>query len=171
MKPSRTGPEKFLPVSSGSCLYHCSSPTRPHVIEGTQGPIGWVYTCPGGTVSTVEFFGGVRRPSPTVARRYLQTRTERSERVRLRDLRAATRHGPELGRAAERWVAGPGTGAPLHVLYWRRYPRKIGRRYSYLYACFHHGPGEVRFYPALSSRTLPLCPFCPDESVPRPKIR
>ena len=77
--------------------------------------MGWVYTCPGGTVSTVMFLGGGRRPSPGVVRRYLQARTERAERVHFRDLRAATRHGPELGPAAERWATGPGAGAQVWV--------------------------------------------------------
>jgi len=160
MSPSPAGPEKFVLAPFGSCLYHCSGRTRPHVIANARGPIGWVYTCPGGTVSTVAFLGGTRRPSPARVRRYLQSRTERSEHVRPRDLRAATRHGPELGPAAERWVAGPGGRQPIHLLYWRRYPRKMGRSYSYLYACFRHGAGEVRFYPAPGSRKVRQCTFC-----------
>ncbi|MCI4352125.1 MAG: hypothetical protein L3K14_01875 [Thermoplasmata archaeon] len=111
-------------------------------------------------MSTVIFLGGHRRPSPAVVRRYLQSRTEGSERVQLRDLRAATRHGPELGPEAEPMVGGPGAGGPIRLLYWRRYPRKIGRGHSFLYACFRHGAGEVRFYPALKSPRAPDCPFC-----------
>jgi hypothetical protein len=163
MNPSGAGAEKFVLASSGRCLYHCAGPTRPHAITNSRGAIGWVYTCPGDTVSTVAFLGGARRPSPARIRRYLQARTERTERVRARDLRSATRHGPELGAAAERWVAGPGGKVPIRLLYWRRYPRKVGRRYSFLYACFKHGPGEVRFFPATSSRRKSLCPFCSAE--------
>jgi hypothetical protein len=160
MSPSPSGPERFFLAPSGNCLYHCSGRARPHAIATSRGPIGWVYTCPGGTVSTVAFVGGARRPSAARVRRYLQSRTEPSERVQSRDLRAATRHGPELGPAAERWAKGPGAGAPIRLLYWRRYPRKIGRRYSFLYACFRHGAGEVRFFPAVSTRRAPPCPFC-----------
>ncbi|MCI4347132.1 MAG: hypothetical protein L3J97_00745 [Thermoplasmata archaeon] len=160
MTPARGSPKGFIPAPSGSCLYHCRSKTRPRALTNARGTVAWVYTCPGGTVSTVTFWGGARRPSPTVVQRYLQSRTERSERVHLRDLRAATRHGPELGPAAERWMAAPGAEAPIRLLYWRRYPRKVGRKYSYLYACFRHGAGDVRFYPAPSSRPARECPFC-----------
>jgi len=165
MSPSIPGAGKFVLASSGTCLYHCSSRTRPHSIATASGPIGWVYTCPGGAVSTVAFLGGPRRPSPARTQRYLQSRMD-AERVKPRDLRAATRQGPELGKAAERWVAGPGAGAPIHLLYWRRYPRKVGRRYSFLYACFQHGAGEVRFYAAPKSARPPECPFCRAAEVP-----
>ncbi|MGA7846282.1 MAG: hypothetical protein WCB18_04235, partial [Thermoplasmata archaeon] len=105
MSPSTPGPERYVLAASGTCLYHCSGRTRPHSIETASGPIGWVYTCPGGTVSTVAFLGRPHRPSPARTQRYLQSRTDRPERVQPRDLRAATRQGPELGKAAERWVA------------------------------------------------------------------
>jgi hypothetical protein len=160
MNPSVVGPEKFVLAQSGTCLYHCKGETRPHPIAGSHGPIAWVYTCPGGTVSTVAFVGGSRRPSPSRVQRYLQSRLARPERIRPRDLRAATRHGPEMGRAAQRWIGGPGAGQPIRLLYWRRYPKKMGRRYSYLYACFRHGPGEVRFYPGQGSLHAGQCPFC-----------
>jgi hypothetical protein len=159
MSVSGGGPERYVLAASGSCLYHCTSRTRPHALGHARGTIGWVYACPGGAVSTVAFVGGDRRPSPARVRRYLQSRTESSERVRPRDLRAATRRGPELGRAAERWIAESRTGAPIRLLYWRRYPKKVGRQYSFLYACFQHGPGEVRFYPGLRARGSRACPF------------
>jgi hypothetical protein len=160
MSSPLTGSDAFVVAPWGKCLYHCTGRTRPRAIRNSRGPIGWVYTCPGGTVSTVAFLGGDRRPSPARTRRYLQLRTMRPERVRSTDLRAATRHGPELGRSAEQWIKNRDAGAPIHVLYWRRYPRKTGRRYSYLYACFQHGPGEVRFYPSAGARGTPACPFC-----------
>jgi hypothetical protein len=159
MTPGRDAPERFVLTRSGVCLYHCAGRTRPRPISNGRGTLGWVYVCPGGTVSTVAFLGIGRRPSPARIRRYLQSRTKPPERVQLDDLRSATRHGPELGRAAERWAARPGAPGPLHLLYWRRYPRKRGRRYSYLYACFRHGAGEVRFYVAPSSPEAPPCPF------------
>jgi hypothetical protein len=160
MSQSAAGPESFVVAPSGKCLYHCSGRTRPRAIGNARKSFGWVYACPRGTVSTVAFLGGARRPSPVRVRQYLQSRTVRSERVRPEDLRAASRRGPELGRAGERWVRGPGAGAPIRLLYWRRYPRKHGRQYSFLYACFEHGAGEVRFYSAPGSRRTPLCPFC-----------
>lgn len=160
MRTSTTGPAAFVLASSGSCLYHCDRPTRPHEFRTPGGTLGWVYTCPGGTVSTVVFLGSNGAPAPARIRRYLQARLRGPERVKPRDLRAATRHGAELGSVAERWVGGPGAGTPIHLLYWRRYPRKAGRRYEYLYACWEHGTGEVRFYPAPGSRIRPACPFC-----------
>jgi hypothetical protein len=160
MSPSPTGPERFALSSTGRCLYHCPRPTRPHALTHGRKTIGWVYSCPGGTVSTVAFFSGGRRPSPTHIQRYLQSRTERGERVQPRDLRAATRRGPELGKTAERWIARSANGAPIRLLYWRRYPRKVGRGYSFLYACYEHGAGEVRFYTASKSSRRPECPFC-----------
>jgi hypothetical protein len=159
MNRSAARPAEYVLADSGACLYHCTGHTHPHPIDSARGPIGWVYTCPGGTVSTVAFLGESRRPSPARTRRYLQARMEPTERVRPEDLRAATRHGPELGRVAERWAART-QAPPIHLLYWRRYPRKTGRRYSYLYACFRHGAGEVRFYPASTSRQASRCPFC-----------
>lgn len=161
MTPSSSGIEALVLAASGSCLYHCKGPTRPHAIATAGGARGWVYTCPAGTVSTVAFLGGARRPSPVRIRTYLQARTAPRERVQARDLRSATRHGPELGRGAERPTSADGVAAPIYLLYWRRYPKKVGRQYSYLYACFRHGPREVRFYPAPSARRAPPCPFCP----------
>jgi hypothetical protein len=153
-------PEKFVLVPAGACLYHCSSRTRPHAIAARNRTHAWVYVCPRGTVSTVAFFGGARRPSPVVTRRYLQSRLGGRERIRPRDIRAATRHGPELGLEAERWTQRDGRRDSMYLLYWRRYPRKMRRGYSYLYACFKHGAGEVRFYPGLGSRNVPACPYC-----------
>jgi hypothetical protein len=163
MSSSRAGAERFVLADSGNCLYHCSGRTRPHAIANSRRTLGWVYTCPGGAVSTVTFLGGARRPSPARILQYIQSRTERTERVRARDLRVATRHGPELGAAAERWAAGPGNHAPIHLLYWRRYPQKVGRGHSFMFACFEHGAGEVRFYPATGARPASRCPFCRDK--------
>lgn len=176
MNRSSVGAQRFVLSAAGTCLYHCTKRTRPRPIGSARVSIGWVYACPGGAVSTVTFVGGARRPSPTRIRRYLRDRTERSEHVRLWDLRSATRHGPELGRVAERWVGGLGKQAPIYLLYWRRYPRKVGRRYSFLYACFHHGAGEVRFFAAPKSSRQPACPFCrrtnpAPRRVRRPKRR
>ncbi len=156
MRTSRPAASLYVPAASGRCLYHCTARTRPHLLSTPRRRIGWVYACPAGTVSTAVLLGNARRPSPAAARRFLQSRLFRPERVSLRDLRAATRHGPELGLPTERALED--RPSAIRLLYWRRYPRKAGRRYSYLYACFRHGAGDVRFYAATSDRIH--CPWC-----------
>lgn len=169
MSQRARGTWTYAPAPSGRCLYHCTEPTRPKPVSAGLGQPGWVYVCPAGTVSTAVFMGSAEPPSPAAIRKYLQARLARPERVKPRDLRAATRHGPELGPAAERALQlGPGVHA-LPLLYWRRYPRKVGRRYSYLYACFRHGRREVRFYPAGSAGSR--CPWCKTGKPPGPSRR
>ena len=158
MTATRATAPWYAPAPSGRCLYHCKSATRPRPLSSGGRRIGWVYACPAQTVSTVMFIGPFRRPSPTATRRYLQARLFAPERARLRDLRAATRHGAELGPIAERALGTPSAANSIRLLYWRRYPRKVGRRYSFLYACFRHGVGEVRFFAATSAN--PPCPWC-----------
>lgn len=164
MSRRTSGAWSYAPAPSGRCLYHCKARTHPKPVSAGLDQPGWVYVCPAGTVSTAVFLGSDARPSPTAIQRYLQSRLARPERVKPRDLRAATRHGPELGPAAEEALQRGASAHVLPLLYWRRYPKKVGRRYSYLYACFRHGQGDVRFYPAGSAGGL--CPWCPAPAQP-----
>lgn len=160
-RPQRLPPivERALRPKDGHCYRHCSRPLRAHRILLARPGVGWVFACPSGVVSVTRYAEwGDRAPTERVARE-LRRRCVPPGVVRRRDLRSATRHGPELGRAAERRLASR-PDLRVRAVYWRVYPfarRSVEHR---LFACFRHGAGEVVFYPAPSDSTGRDCPRC-----------
>jgi hypothetical protein len=142
------------------CYRHCPEHARPRAINfaGSRSA-GWVYACPSGVVSLVAAIEGPPFPPLRKWRDAFAARARPRTLVRLRDLRPATRHGPELGRACERKMAG--SDASARAVYWRVYPfRRSGREHR-VFACFRHGPGEARFFASpLGGADPPLCPDC-----------
>ncbi len=143
------------------CSRHCDRPIRARTVA-VRAP-GWlsVYACPGGAVSVTTYtvWASVD-PTPTMTR-LARSLTSPPSLVRRWDLRLASRHGPELGLPAERYLAKVRPPRPLRTIYWRLYPfkNKDGslRR---LFACFRHGRGTVRFFLAAGDAQSPLCPRC-----------
>jgi hypothetical protein len=153
---------RALRPTSARCYRHCGRPVRGRTIRA-PGP-GWlcVYACPGGAVSVTTYTERtLRDPTPTL-QRFARSRTSPPSLVRRWDLRLATRHGPELGRNAERLLARAHPSRPVRTVYWRRYPyRSADARAWRLFACFRHGAGTVRFFVAPAEAESPRCPKCP----------
>ena len=153
---------RALRPSEARCYRHCRRPLRPRALRSALPGIWQVYACPGGAVSVVTYFElSNRDPTPQV-RAYLRRFTVPASLVRGWDLRSARRHGPELGRPAERFLARSRPGAEIRGTYWRVYPfkdpRGIERR---LFACTRHATPEIVFFSAPATSERPRCPRCP----------
>jgi hypothetical protein len=152
---------RALRPASPHCYRHCDRPVRGR--SATIRTPGWlcVYACPGGSVSVVTYTEWTNRDPTSTMARFARSHTSPPSLVRAWDLRAARRHGPELGPAAERFLARAHPPRDLRTVYWRLYPfrRKDGsvRR---LFACFRHGRGSVRFFVAPGDAQSPPCPRC-----------
>lgn len=143
------------------CYRHCRGAVRAHTLSSPFPGYWQVYACPGGVVSLTSYVELTRRNlSPNVLR-FLRARTHPASLVRNHDLRTASRHGPELGRAAERLMARRRPSRPLRVVYWRVYPFR-GRDGSEqrLFVCFRHGRSQPVFYPYPAASLRGDCPVC-----------
>ncbi|MGA8276094.1 MAG: hypothetical protein WB852_07375 [Thermoplasmata archaeon] len=152
---------RALRPTSPHCYRHCDRPLRGRTAS-IRAP-GWlcVYACPGGAVSVVTYTEwAAADPTPTLMR-FARGHTSPPSLVRRWDLRLARRHGPELGLAAERFLARAQPPHPVWTVYWRLYPfkRKDGSVHR-LFACFRHGRGSVRFFVAPGDARSPPCPLC-----------
>jgi hypothetical protein len=160
--PRRVPPRiaRQLRPANPTCHAHCKGRVVSHLVRsGLVGEMR-VLACPGGAVSLTSYEEWSNRdPTPAVARE-LRRRAKPASLVRAHDLRTASRHGPELGRAAERALARARPVTPVRVVYWRVYPfrrRGVGHR---LFACFRHGAGTVVFYAAPTATGTDDCPVC-----------
>jgi hypothetical protein len=146
-----------LRPTSPHCYRHCDRPLRGRSVS-TPGR-GWlcVYACPGGAVSVVTYtvWGGTD-PTPAL-RKFAKAHTVPPSLVRRWDLRLATRHGPELGPAAEKFLSRPGVPHELRTVYWRLYPfKKKDGSVHRLFAQF--GRGTVTFFVGPADRESPRAP-------------
>jgi len=102
-----------------------------------------------------------RRDPTAPVRAELQRRTVPPSLVRRWDLRLATRHGPELGRAAERFLASTQPKRGVRVVYWRVYPfRGRDGKERRLYVCFRRAHPSPVFYAADPTSKSNRCPAC-----------
>jgi hypothetical protein len=149
------------------CYRHCEKPLRGRPVTIAAPGSLVVYACPGGAVSVVTYTEwGNADPTPKF-RRFLDAHTAPPTLVRRWDLRLASRHGPELGAKAERYLARARPARPLRTVYWRLYPfkKKDGTVFR-PFACFRHGEGGVRFFVAPGDQVSPKCPRCPAPKMP-----
>lgn len=152
---------KALAPDAPKCYRHCDRAIHPRRFRSALPGLWQVYACPGGAVSVVSYFEISKRdPTPDVGRT-LRGLSAPETLVRPHDLRSARRHGPELGRAAERWLALAPPGTEVRGTYWRLYPfedrRGIARR---LFACFRHLRRGVVFFTDVATAERPRCPKC-----------
>ncbi|MCL4309015.1 MAG: hypothetical protein M1126_06650 [Candidatus Thermoplasmatota archaeon] len=120
-----------------------------------------IRACPSGVVSVTTYAEwGSRDPTPRV-RRTLRGWSVPASLVRARDLRVATRHGPELGRAAERFLARSRPRRDVRVVYWRVYPFRArdgsDRR---LFVCYRRKHATPVFFVQDPKDTSWRCPIC-----------
>jgi hypothetical protein len=153
----------------GSCYRHCDRPIRTHRVRSGL-PGDWlVRACPSGVVSVTQYAEWAKRDPTRVVGQTLRRWTVPASLVRARDLRLATRHGPELGRPAEQFLAGrTRSGRRLRVVYWRVYPFRArdgtDRR---LFVCVRRTHPFPVFFAADPAIRAPPCPAC----TTRPKAR
>ena len=152
---------RALDAPGGMCYGHCRRAVRERTVPSRLPGIWRVRSCPGGAVSVSYYAEWTRRdPRPAVAR-LLRAWTAPRTIVAVRDLRGATRHGPELVPGAARYLAQHPPIRPIRVVYWRRYPVR-GRDGTELrlYVCFRRAHGGPRFFVAPTAGPPPKCPRC-----------
>ncbi len=150
-----------LDSPGGKCYRHCDRPIRSRRIASHLPGTWTVRACPSGIVSVTSYAEWSRRDPTPAVRSTLQRWTVPRSLVRLWDLRLATRHGPELGRAAERFLAAARPRRGVRVVYWRVYPFRArdgtDRR---LFVCFRRRHASPVFYAASPSAKSSGCPVC-----------
>ncbi|MGP8078412.1 MAG: hypothetical protein ACLQC7_01955 [Thermoplasmata archaeon] len=150
-----------LDSPGGNCYRHCDRPIRRRRLP-SQLPGTWIVrACPSGVVSVTAYAEWTRRDPTRAVRSALRRWTFPPTLVRFRDLRLATRHGPELGRAAERLLATVRPSRGVRVVYWRVYPfRGRDGTERRLFACFRRTHPSPAFFTAPSTARSWGCPAC-----------
>jgi len=145
----------------GRCYRHCDRPVRLRRVRSTLPGIWHIRACPSGIVSVTSYAEWGRSDPTESVRRTLRRWTVPPSLVRSWDLRTATRHGPELGRSAERFMLHSGSASGVRVVYWRVYPfRARDGTERRLFVCFrrsHSGPVFFAGSPASETRECPVC--------------
>jgi hypothetical protein len=162
MTPSGTLPpvlRSALAWPGGRCFRHCDRPVRFHRLASRL-PGSWVVgACPSGVVSVARYAEWTGRDPSDRVLRQLRRWTRPRTLVRVRDLRLATRHGPELGREAERYLGRASPRRPVRIVYWRLYPfRTRGGAERRLFVCLRRAHDGPIFYAADPAAPAPGCP-------------
>ncbi len=153
---------------SGRCYRHCDRPVRPRRFASALPGTWTVRACPSGVVSVTSYAERTSRNPTADVRRYLERGTVPPRLVRAWDLRLATRRGPELGRAAERFLARARPRRGVRVVYWRVYPfRARDGSERRLFVCFRTRHAGPVFFAADPAKGPAVCPRC----GPRPRAR
>ncbi|MGA8605108.1 MAG: hypothetical protein WB788_08650 [Thermoplasmata archaeon] len=145
----------------GSCYRHCDRPIRTRSVSSRLPGTWQVRVCPSGVVS-VTTYTEVTRSDPTAkVRDVLRRWTVPPTLIRSWDLRIATRHGPELGRAAERVLGKTRPTRSVRVVYWRVYPfRGRDGAERRLFVCFRRTHPAPVFFAASPESPTWGCPTC-----------
>jgi hypothetical protein len=153
--------ERAVGASGGSCYRHCDRPLRVRGIRSRL-PGAWhIRSCPSGVVSVTDYAEWTRRDPTDDVRTLLRQWTVPPSLVRSHDLRVATRHGPELGKAAERLLAATVPARGVRVVYWRVYPfRARNGSERRLFVCFRRGHRSPVFFAADPASLTWDCPGC-----------
>lgn len=176
MRRSRALPPRIrsaLRPASARCYRHCKKPVSAWTLATSLPGLWQVYACPGGAVSVTSYaHWSPVDPTPAV-RAYLRRHTWPGSLVTLRDLRVATRHGPELGRSVERFLARGRPRRAVRVVYWRVYPfRARNGSEQRLFVCQRHGRSRPVFFPSLATSDRWDCPVCTGRvSAPPRRVR
>lgn len=153
-----------LASPGGTCYHHCDRPIRTYRIPSALPGLWFVRACPSGVVSLTLYAEWGRRDPTSTALRTLRRWTVPPSLARPRDLRLATRHGPELGRPAERFLAAR-RGLTFRVVYWRVYPFQArDRSERRLFVCRQRGHRAPVFFAADPKAETTACPVCAGRS-------
>jgi len=150
-----------LASPGGKCYRHCDGPIRIRRFSSALPGTWQVRACPSGVVSVTIYTEWTRRDPTAAVKKTLRRWTVPPSLVRSWDLRIATRHGPELGRAAARTLAAAKPPRGVRVVYWRVYPfRGRDRTERRLYVCFRRTHPTPVFFASPPTATSSNCPEC-----------
>ena len=153
--------QKALESPGGKCYHHCDQPIRTRRVPSSLPGTLHVRACPTGVVSLTSYAEWTRRDPTPAVRTTLRRWTVPPSLVRSRDLRIATRRGPELGRAAEREIATARPRRGVRVVYWRLYPFRArdgtDRR---LFVCCRRAHSSPVFFASSPTAQSWGCPVC-----------
>jgi len=150
-----------LASPGGRCYRHCDRPIRTRRVAGRLPGTWQVRACPSGVVSVTVYTEWTRRNPTASVRAELRRWTVPPSLVRSWDLRLATRHGPELGRAAERFLTATRPKRGVRVVYWRVYPfRGRDGKERRLFVCFRRAHRSPVFFAASPTAPTKGCPVC-----------
>jgi hypothetical protein len=145
----------------GKCYRHCDQPIRVRSVSSRLPGTWQVRACPSGVVSVTTYTKSTRGDPTAKVRRELRRWTVPPTLVRAWDLRIATRHGPELGRAAERAMRKARPTRSVRVVYWRVYPfRGRDGTERRLFVCFRRNHPSPVFFAASPTAKTWGCPVC-----------
>jgi hypothetical protein len=163
---------RALASPEGRCYRHCDQPIRTLSLKSPL-PGAWtVRACPSGVVSVTTYAEWGKRNPSTAVRAMLRRWARPAALVRSWDLRLASRHGPELGRSAERFLARARPPRPVRIVYWRVYPfraRDGGERR--LFVCARRSHPTPVFFAADPTKGLAGCPECARRPGVGPRAR
>jgi len=150
-----------LRPASAKCYRHCARPVVAHRLPSPLPGLLEVYACPSGVVSLTSYIEWSGSDPTSKVLSQLRSRTTPPTLVKRRDLRVATRHGPELGRPAERLLARSQPARPVRMVYWRVYPfRGRDGTERRLFVCLRHGERAPVFYSSQTTGAGRICPVC-----------
>lgn len=150
-----------LDSPGGNCYRHCHLPIQTRTVKSRLPGTFHVRACPSGVVSVCVYTEWSRRDPSRAVESLLERWAVPHSLVRWRDLRRATRHGPELGRAAERFLASNRRKGPVQVVYWRVYPfRARDGTERRLFVCLRRGHSSPVFFTASPDAETWECPRC-----------
>ena len=150
-----------LASPGGRCYRHCDRPIRTRRLASRLPGTFQVRACPSGVVSVTVYAEWTRRDPTPAVRAQLRRWAVPPSLVRAWDLRIATRHGPELGRAAERFLAAHRPKRGVRVVYWRVYPfRGRDGTERRLFVCARAAHRSPVFFTAAPTDPPPSCPRC-----------
>jgi hypothetical protein len=153
--------QSALASPGGHCYRHCGRPTEVRRVRSRLPGTWHVRACPSGVVSVTAYAEWTRRDPTRAVQSVLRQWTVPRSLVRVRDLRLATRHGPELGRAAERYLAAVRPARGVRVVYWRVYPfRARDGTERRLFVCCRRGHRSPVFFVSSPTAKSWGCPVC-----------
>ena len=159
---------RALASPGGTCYRHCDQPIRIRRVTSRLPGVLFVRACPTGLVSLTVYLEWTRRDPSRSLQSVLERWASPRTLVRWRDLRLATRHGPELGPTAERFLASMHPARAVRAVYWRVYPSRAAdgaeRR---LFVCTRRSHSSPVFFAASPQSKCWDCPAC----ARRPKRR
>ena len=145
----------------GTCYRHCDRPIRIRRLASSLPGTWIVRACPSGVVSVTSYSERTHGdPTPKV-RNALRRWTRPPSLMKTSDLRIASRHGPELGPAAERALARGRPVRGVRVVYWRLYPfRARDGTERRLFVCWRRAHRSPVFFAASPASKAWNCPAC-----------
>ncbi|MGA9839312.1 MAG: hypothetical protein WBF81_03480 [Thermoplasmata archaeon] len=161
-----------LESAGGNCYRHCTRPVRSRQVTSLLPGVWRIRACPTGVVSVTSYAEWTGRNPTRAVGAALRRWTFPPSMVRSRDLRLATRHGPELGRPAERFLAPVRPARGIRVVYWRVYPfRARDGSEQRLFVCFRRTHSGPVFYAGPTSGGNRGCPICARHDRTRGTVR